>query len=138
MMLRISTCALVGVAAMVAGSTTAAKESPDPKHAKELALALQGRTAGEPVNCMPSLRGMNRMQIIDDNTILFRDGSTVYLQKPRGGCSGIENGRYTLVIRQVGAHQVCRGDIHELVDLQNDIKGGTCVFGPFVPYRKAN
>jgi hypothetical protein len=133
---RISVILLLGATA-AAGTAIAAKDSPKPKEAKELAEALQGRVAGPAVDCMPNLHGTGRMEVIDDNTILFRTGSTLYLQHPAGGCPGIKNGRYTLVLRQIGAHQVCRGDIHQLVDTRHGLDGGACVFGPFVPYRKA-
>ncbi|HXG80300.1 MAG TPA: hypothetical protein VNJ05_00705 [Sphingomicrobium sp.] len=137
MKLRVPIFVLLG-ATVVAGTALAAKDSPNPKDAKELAEALAGRSAGAPVDCMPNLHGTGRMEVINDDTILFRSGGTLYLQNPRGGCPGIKNGQYTLVIRQVGAHQVCRGDIHQLVDLRTGVHGGACVFGPFVPYRKTN
>lgn len=137
MLLRISAIMLAGAAA-IAGAAIAAGDARDPKDAKELAEALEGRVAGSPVECMPNLHGTGRMEVIDDNTILFRNAGIVYLQHPRGGCPGIKNGQYTLVLRQVGAHQVCRGDIHQLVDLDTGVQGGACTFGPFIPYRKAN
>ena len=76
------------------------------------------------------------MQVIDDNTILFRDGGTIYLQRPRSTCRGIEYGGYTLVSRMYGDQRLCSGDIQQLVELQTGIHGGTCVFSQFVPYRK--
>ena len=76
------------------------------------------------------------MQVIDDNTILFRDGRTVYLQKPRNACFGIANHSRTLVTRQFGTNDLCDGDINRLVDLGVGMQGGACVFGPFVPYTK--
>lgn len=138
MQLGISAVGLACAAALAACASIAASDTSDAKGAAKLAQALEGRTAGAPVNCMPNLHGQGRMEVIDDNTLLFRDGSTVYVQRPKGGCPGLADGRYTLVLRQVGAHQVCQGDIHQLVDLRNDVQGGACVFGPFVPYRKAN
>jgi len=128
--------ALSGAALLSASCSTApAQQARDPKAAQELARALQGRVAGPPVSCIPNFRGQARMEVIDDYTILFRDGGTVYVQNPRGGCPGID-GRYTLVTRQYGSQQLCAGDINQLVDLTTKIQGGSCVFGPFVPYRK--
>ena len=68
--------------------------------------------------------------------ILFRDGRTVYLQKPRGGCPGLGAAAYTLVTRPFGTTELCDGDISHTVDLVSGIQGGACVFGPFVPYTK--
>lgn len=76
------------------------------------------------------------MQVVDDWTILFRDGGTVYVQNPRGGCPGIGSGRNTLVTRLWGSSQLCDGDISQLVDLSTGSSGGACVLSPFVPYRK--
>jgi hypothetical protein len=107
-----------------------------PKAQKELADALAGRTAGQPVQCLPSYRAASNMQVIDDWTILFRDGRTVYLQTPRGGCPGVSSFGNTLVTRLQGNSQLCNGDINHVVDVQSRIGGGSCVFGPFVPYTK--
>jgi hypothetical protein len=76
------------------------------------------------------------MQVIDEQTILFRDGSTLYLQKTQSTCHGIDGGDYTMVVRLYGNQQLCSGDIQELVQLHTGIYGGSCVLGPFVPYRK--
>ena len=76
------------------------------------------------------------MQIIDDWTILFRDGRTIYLQNPRGGCSGIGSRRNVLVTRLFGTNQLCSGDINHLFDPTSGIGGGACVFSEFVPYTK--
>ena len=118
-------------------STTPTQEARSPRAAKELSDALAGRTPGPPVRCLPSFR-TGDMDIIDDYTILFREGGTVYVQNPRGGCSGIGSGARTLVTRQVGVNQLCEGDINRVVDLRTGMGGGSCVFGPFVPYRRAD
>ena len=126
-------------AAMMAGScsTSPAQEVRTPKAAQRLTEAVEGRVAGPPVDCIPNYRTATQMQIIDDNTLVFHDGNTVYVQNPPGGCRGLGIGGYTLVTRQFGASQMCRGDINNLVDIRNGMIGGSCVFGPFIPYRKA-
>ena len=122
---------------LLAGSctTTPAQQVQSPKAQRELADALAGRTPGPPVRCIPSHRA-NNMQIIDDWTILFKDGRTVYLQKPPGGCSGIGSRRNVLVTRLFGTYQLCSGDISHLVDPVSGIGGGACVFSEFVPYTR--
>lgn len=138
MKLRVSTMVLLAAGAgAISFSSLPAKEMPSAKSAEKLARALEGRTAGQRANCVPNLHGQARMQVIDDGTILFRDGGTIYLQRPAGGCPGIESRGYTLISRRAGQHQICSGDIQQLVDLETGIQGGTCVFSEFVPYRKA-
>ena len=126
----------VGASAMLLScSASSVRDTPSPRAQRDLAEALAGRTPGPATRCIPNYRSSN-MQVIDDDTILFRDGRTIYLQKPRGGCSGLGNGSRTLVTRQFGTSELCDGDINRLVDLSAGIQGGACVFGPFVPYTK--
>lgn len=127
--------ALASAGAIAACSTAAGQPTRTPQAQQDLAKALAGRAAGKPVSCIPNYRNTN-MQVIDDWTILFRDGRTVYVQNPRGGCGGLGTGRYTLVTRLYGTGQLCSGDINRLVDLPTGIQGGACVFAPFVPYTK--
>ncbi|HYC95188.1 MAG TPA: hypothetical protein VEB39_05755, partial [Sphingomicrobium sp.] len=84
--------------------------------------------------CIDSYRA-REVQVIDEWTILYRDGRTVYVQNPRGGCPGLGRGS-TLVTRQIGTSQFCDGDIHQTVDLLSRTARAACVFGPFIPYTK--
>ena len=122
-------------AALASCSTTPVQEARSPKAQQELVQALAGRVAGKPVNCLPNYRA-NDMQIIDDWTILFKDGRTVYLQTPRGGCPGIASRRNVLVTRLWGSGQLCSGDISHLIDPTSGMGGGACVFSEFVPYTR--
>jgi len=130
LVLWISSAAMLGSC-----STTPVEQVRSPRAQKELADALAGRVAGKPVSCLPSYRADN-MQIIDDWTILFRDGRTIYVQNPRGGCPGIGSRRNILVNRVFGTNQLCSGDISHLLDPVSGIQGGACVFGDFVPYTR--
>ncbi|MEA1072565.1 hypothetical protein SH584_06810 [Sphingomonas sp. LY29] len=125
---------LLCLGALASCSTAPAPEARSPRAVRELADALQGRVAGPPVRCLPNHRTA-RMEVIDDFTILYRDGRTTYVQNPVGGCRGLSNGGYTLVVRQYGIAQSCEGDINQLIDLRSGSYGGNCQFGPFIPYR---
>ena len=127
--------AALGATLVASCSTAPVQEARSPKAARELAAALAGRTAGKPVRCLPSYR-TSQMQVIDDYTILYKDGRTVYVQNPRGGCNGLGNGSYALLSRKYGTSDTCEGDINQLVDLSSNFTGGSCVFGPFTPYTK--
>jgi len=136
MRLLFSTALIIaGSVAVASCSTSFAQPQPSARAAQELAAAVAGRTQGPPVDCLPSYRAAHQ-RVIDDWTILYRDGQTVYVQHPRGGCRGIGNGGYTLVARRRGTNRLCSGDIYQLVDLRTGIGGGACVFGPFVPYTR--
>jgi len=108
-----------------------------PKAQKELAQALAGRTPGRAVTCIRNYPA-NHMKIVDDWTILFRQGQTVYVQNPRGGCPGIGTPGNVLITRSVGTNSTCSGDIGNIVHLPSGNGRGSCIFGPFVPYTKTN
>ncbi|MBA3666869.1 MAG: hypothetical protein H0W65_04005 [Sphingomonas sp.] len=127
---------VAGAAVLMASCSTAPiQEARSLKAERELAEALTGRSQRAPVRCLPSYR-TNQMEIVDDNTILYRDGRTVYVQHPRGGCPGIGFGNYTLVTHHFGSNESCEGDISHVVDLRTGMGGGSCVFGPFIPFTK--
>lgn len=128
--------ALAVAAAVVAGCATYAERPAYRSAAKdrEFREALAGKVAGRPVDCLPDHRGGN-MQVIDDNTIIFRDGRTTYVQTPRGGCSPLGSGHYTLVTHSVGGQQgLCRGDIARVVDFSGGFTVGSCSLDSFVPF----
>jgi hypothetical protein len=98
---------------------------------------LAGRTAGPPRSCLSDFRA-NNMVVIDDDTVVFRDGRTVYRNDFMGaGCSRLGSGHYALLTRRVGGIGLCRGDIAEVKDLANGMTVGSCVVGDFIPYTKA-
>lgn len=135
--MKLQPALILASTAVTLASCTAgpAYEGPSPKAQAELARALEGKTAGPAKSCISNDRSMN-MQIVDDYTILYHDGRTTWVQKPRGGCNGIAIGSNTLVTRKFGTNQLCDGDINHLVDLRSGMQGGACVFGPFVPYTR--
>jgi hypothetical protein len=106
-----------------------------PKAEKRLLTELQGKVAGPPVACLSSLRNRD-MIVIDDNTVLFRDGSRrVYRNDPPGGCAPMGFGGYTLVTR-TNSSEMCRGDIVQVTDLRSHVIAGSCALGDFVPYTR--
>jgi hypothetical protein len=109
--------------------------TPGERAQTQLAKALAGRVPGPPQRCLASFRTRD-MQVIDDNTILFHQGRTVYVQRPPNGCPGISSGSRTLVTRPLGSTELCAGDFNYTVDLRTGVRGGACVFGPFVPYTR--
>lgn len=129
--------ALLAVGATVLSASAAMTANPEqnPKATAALAKELAGRTAGPATRCVPYFR-VNDMKIIDDGTIIFGKGKTVYLQRPVGGCPGLRIGGNSLVARQFATNRMCQGDINEVVDVRNGITVGSCVFEDFIPYTK--
>ena len=103
----------------------------------KLSQALAGRTAGPAVDCIRNYPA-NQMHIVDDSTILFDQGGTVYVQQPRGGCPGIGTPGNVLITRSVGTNSTCSGDIGNIVHIPTGTGRGACIFSQFVPYTRTN
>ena len=97
--------------------------------------ALAGKTAGASSNCLPTYRSQD-MTVIDEGTILFRDGRTVWVNNTLGRCSNLGRSGYAMVTKSFGS-QLCRGDIATVTDTQSGMMVGSCSIGEFVPYRPA-
>ncbi|MFL6730305.1 MAG: hypothetical protein ACJ8EZ_10310 [Sphingomicrobium sp.] len=126
---------LLRIGAAIVGCTTTAAQEPFRSAAKQRQFEqlLAGKVAGPPLSCLPTYR-QDDMVIIDERTIAFRQGSgRTYINHMQGGCSNLSD-NYTLVTKQFGSAQLCRGDIAQVVDLTNHFTVGSCVFGDFVPY----
>jgi hypothetical protein len=95
--------------------------------------ALAGKVAGKAEKCLPTYRS-NDMTIIDDNTILFRDGRTTYVNHPLGGCNNLHQSGRALVTKNFGP-QLCRGDLATVVDNSSGMSVGACSLGDFIPYK---
>jgi hypothetical protein len=130
--MRILTVAAVAV---LCACQTAATE-PEPRSARaqqSYDRMLAGKVAGDPVRCLPTFRS-NDMVAIDENTILFRDGRTVYLNRPLGSCYGLGKFNNALVTRNLGGN-MCRGDIAQVVNPTTGVLAGSCALGDFIPYK---
>jgi hypothetical protein len=135
-MLALRLLAAVPVAILIA-SCAAQPMGPDRnvRSQARLAQALAGKVPGRPVSCLPHYRN-NDMEVIDSDTILFRDGRTTYVQHTNGGCypNGTNIG-YTLVTKTIGSGGLCRGDIATVIDNGSRFFAGSCSFNDFIPYR---
>lgn len=121
---------LIGMCACATASEPVQRSE---KAQREYDRLLAGKTPGKAESCLPTYRS-NDMTIIDDSTILFRDGRTVYVNKPLGDCMNLDRSGSALVTRNVGP-QLCRGDLATVVDNSSGMTLGACSLGEFVPYR---
>lgn len=99
---------------------------------RELAEILEGRVPGEPVDCLSDAES-DRMQIVDDTAFVFRDGATIYVNRPRG--ARVLDRSDLPVFHQLGT-QLCRLDRVELRDRIGGIPGPVIVLDEFIPYSK--
>ena len=126
---------MLTASALAACTTGPEPQSRSAEAEAKLQQTLAGRVAGEPMTCLPRWNRDN-MVVIDDNTILFNEGSTVYRTELQGDCNRLSSGFYTLVTRSP-LPSLCRGEIARVVDLRTDTMVGSCAIGDFVPYTRS-
>lgn len=129
-----SLAVLTSAAALASCATTSTPEPRSEKAQLELTRWLEGRVAGKAQVCLPTYRSQD-MVIIDENTILFRDGSRrVWRTDLKGPCNGLGQPGTALVTRQFGGTGLCSGEIAQVIDTNVGGFRGSCAFGEFVPY----
>ena len=105
-----------------------------PQAQARYAALLAGKVAQAPMMCLPTYQS-NDMIRIDDDTVVFRDGSRrVYVNHMRGPCSGLASESNALVTREYTSPGPCSGDIARVVDNMSHMTVGSCAWGEFVPY----
>jgi hypothetical protein len=125
---------LLAAAAVITGCMT--QPAPATRSAEaeaEFQKLTAGKVAGQPISCLPSYK-RNDMVTIDDGTVAFKNGKTVYVNKLIGECSGLDSGFYALVTNSSGPG-LCRGDIARVTDVRTGMLAGSCAIGDFVPYK---
>lgn len=129
--------AMIGLSALLVAGCETAGEMPLRSERAQATFEreLAGKTAGRAEKCLPLQRSRDMVKI-DDSTILFRDGRTVYVNTTLGACNNMGDQSYALVTRNFGP-QLCRGDIATVTDMTSGITVGSCALGDFVPYRAA-
>ena len=122
--------ALVGGLALAAVPAQAAqRHSPE----AQMARALAGRVAGEPVDCI-NLRSVQSSTVINDTAILYRVGSTIYVNRPRAGADSLN--QWDTQVQRPFNNRLCSIDTVRMVDLQTGHMTGIVFLGEFVPYRR--
>ena len=122
---------LIGAVALAAGPAQA-RERLSPE--AELARALEGRVAGEPVDCI-NLHNVRGSSVIRDTAIVYDAGSVIYVNRPRAGADQLDDWS-TQVSRPFG-NRLCSIDPVQLIDLTTGSFRGVVFLDEFVPYRRA-
>ncbi len=99
----------------------------------QLERALDGRVAGEPVDCI-NLHQVRSSRIIDNTAILYDAGGTVYVNRPRAGAESLDH--WDTMVTRLNSSRLCSVDTVRLVDLQSRMMTGVVFLGEFVPYRR--
>jgi hypothetical protein len=118
------------LAAVPAASSAREKLAPE----DQLAKLLKDRVAGEPQDCI-TLSSINSSQVIDKTAIVYRSGSTLWVNRPEGGASSLDDD--DILVTKTTGSQLCSIDTVELRDRTSRMYSGFVSLGKFVPYRRA-
>ena len=103
-----------------------------PPAAAPQASPLAGRIAGETRTCISSSEAQSPM-VLDRQTIAYRSGRTLWVNRLRAACHNLEPVN-TIVVESAGG-QLCRGDRIRVIDHPMSIPGPSCALGDFTAYR---
>ncbi|MEY4238405.1 MAG: hypothetical protein RL339_1006 [Pseudomonadota bacterium] len=129
--MRALAIALAAAALVAGGAAVQAKPKLTPE--QRLEKLLEGRVAGKPTTCI-SQADTRDLEIIDGVALVYRSGTTLYVNKPRNA-EDLDSDDI-LVIRPTGS-QLCRLDMVQTVDRMGHFTTGFINLGDFVPYRRA-
>jgi hypothetical protein len=121
--------ALLAGTLMLGGVAQARERDPE----AELARALQGRVAGEPVQCI-DLHRIRGSRIITDTAILYDAGSVIYVNRPENGAE--ELNQWDTMVTRTPSTRLCNVDTVTMVDRGSQSFQGVVFLGDFVPYRR--
>ncbi len=128
--MRALAIALAATALLAGGASLQAKPKLTPE--QRLEKLLEGRVAGKPTTCI-SMSDTRDMEIIDGVALVYRSGSTLYVNRPKNP-KDIDSDDI-LVIRPTGS-QLCRLDMIHTVDRIGHFTTGFINLNDFVPYRR--
>ena len=123
--------AILAAAALAASPTVSAKEKRTPE--EQLSKLLEGRVAGKPSDCI-TLSSVDSSQVIAKTAIVYRDGSTLWVNRPRSGADSL--GDDDVLVTKTTGSQLCSIDTVQLHDRSTHFWRGFVSLGEFVPYRK--
>lgn len=98
-----------------------------------LGRELAGRTASAPQTCVPTVSNSNLIAS-DASTLVYRSGSTIYVNHPSEPCSAIAP--FNTLIADGQAGHYCRGDRIRGIEPAAGIPGPVCILGDWIAYRK--
>ncbi len=124
------------IAAAVLALAAATAHSADwvEKNEAKLAKMLEGRTAGEPVACIPMPKG-SRLEVLDGVAMVYNSGDTLYVARPSDPKM---LGRDDVLVIERYSAQLCHTDVVRTIDRQGGYFTGVVFLEKFVPYKKQN
>lgn len=119
-------------AALVLAATPASAQSAAERSDAKFAELTEGRTAGEPQNCISAMRS-NDIRVVENVGISYEDGDTLWIARAKSPHSLGAND--VPIIDRFGS-QLCKQDVVRTVDRYSHFITGSVFLGDFVPYTK--
>lgn len=129
---RVFAAALLALAATAPQAADKAEKLA--KNEARLAELLKGRTAGEPLACIPDFQS-SRVEVIEGVALVYGSGKTLYVAKPEH--PDTVQWDDIMVVKRTGG-QLCNTDVIRTVDRMSGFMTGIVFLGKFVPYRKSD
>ncbi len=131
--LRLAALGMLALAGCTASAEMQASQQAEAD--RDLADALKGRVPGKPQDCISQNGVTQGPQIIDGNTILYREsGKVIWRNELRANCPSLRP--YNTLIVEMHGSQLCRNDHFRVLEPGSSIPSGVCLLGSFTPYRK--
>lgn len=128
---------LMTVAVLAGASSALAADEGNAKGERSLAKMVEGRVAGEPVDCIDPRRAL-MTDVIDKTAIVIRmPGGIVYVNRPEMGVAALDHD--FIINPRTNGVRLCRGDAVAMVDRGGKGSAGSRAsvsLGQFVPYTK--
>jgi hypothetical protein len=125
---------LLILASAAAAIAPAQAKSPDPdKGERQLAQAVEGRVAGDPVDCI-DLHRIRSSRIIYRTAIVYDAGGTLYVNRPRSGASSLKD--WDVMVTRPFGSRLCRVDTVQMLSPGSHMLSGLVFLGEFVPYKR--
>ncbi len=132
--MRIQSVVFAGALIAIGATQAVAGPAANLRSEARLAKALDGRVAGQPVDCI-YLRDIESSEIIDGAAILYRTlGNRLYVNRPSSGQSSLD--RDDILVTDTHSSQLCSIDTVRLLDRSTHFYSGFVGLGEFVPYTK--
>jgi hypothetical protein len=119
-----------GAAALAVG--TAAEARSKQSGEQQLAKLLEGRIAGQPVDCI-SIFDSRDQRVIDKTAIVYGHGNTIYVNRPSNARNLDDD---DILVSNIHGSQICNLDVVRLHDRSGGFYNGFVGLEQFVPYRK--
>ena len=116
--------------ALLIGGAAQAKPA---DHEAELARAIAGRVAGEPVDCI-DLHRIRGSRVISGTAIIYDAGNVLYVNRPENGAE--ELNQWDTMVTRTQTTRLCSIDTVTMVDPGSRAFSGVVFLGDFVPYRR--